>query len=217
MRGASVGALGILILSACSGDVPGRIDAVSAAGRRYVHGEGLIRFDDRPGARSIAPRLRESPDGRGLLDAGQAAVPDLIRLLDDPARRTMAAVFLAEIGGERAVGELLRRWRSLRDDAREMQIVLPVKGGSVALGYRYEGVDDGFYGELIMALGYAGGPVSGEIAKDTDVALAESERLAAAGAELLFREGRDEDGRRIELRRYAGPIETAREGLRAKT
>ncbi len=214
MRGAALGAICTLLLGACGDDVEGRIDAVRASGRRYVHGEGLIRFDEGPAARSIASRLRDDPDGRALLDAGGSAVPALIRLLGDPSRRTLAAAFLAEIGGDEAARALLRAWRSLRDAAKEKRILLPVGNGSFALGYRYEDVDDGFYGEVIMALGYAGRPVSPEIAKDTEAAMVESERLAAKGDELVFREERVEDGRKVELRWSAAPVETACEGLK---
>jgi len=214
MRGAALGAICTLLLGACGDGVEGRIDAIRASGRRYVHGEGLVRFDGGPATRSIATQLREDKNARALLDAGESAVPSLIRLLKDPERRTLAATLLAEIGGNGAARELMTTWRSLRDSAKEKRILLPVGSGSFALGYRYEGVDDGFYGEVIMALGYAGGPVSGEIAKDTEVAMTESERLAAKGDELLFREERVEDGRKVELVWSAAPVETAREGLK---
>ena len=214
MRCAVLGALTVLLLGACGERVADHLDAIRRSGRRFVHGEGLIRYEDTPAERSVAPRLREMAGGRALLEQGKSAVPALVELLDDPDRRTLAAVFLAEIGGSDAAAELLRRWRSLRDDAKEKRILLPVAGGQVALGYRYEGVDDDFYGELIMALGYAGLPVSAEIAKDTEVAIAESDRLAAAGEELVFREEREEDGRMIELRWSAEPAETASEGLK---
>ncbi len=214
MRGAALGAICTLLLGACGDRVEVRIDAVRASGRRFAHGEGLIRFDEGPKGRSIGSRLREDPDGRALLDAGERAVPPLIRLLDDPERRTLAAVFLAEIGGDAAARELLKTWRGLRDAAKEKRILLPVGNGSFGLGYRYEDVDDGFYGEVIMALGYAGRPVSSEIAKDTEAAMAESERLAASGERLVFREERVEDGRKVELRWSAAPVETACEGLR---
>ncbi|MFI5403222.1 MAG: hypothetical protein ACHQ1G_09815 [Planctomycetota bacterium] len=214
MRGAALGALAALVLGACGDTVAERIDAVQGNGRRYVHGEGEVRFEDPPAARSLARQLSEDPDGKALLDRSQSAVPELILLLDDPGRRSLAAVFLAEIGGDKAVAELLARWRGLRGDAKEKTVYRSVGSGSFKLGYRYEGVGDGFYGELIMALAYAGRPVSAEIAKDTEAAIAESERLEATGADPMFREERDEDGRRLELRWWAEPIETACEGLR---
>ncbi len=213
MRGAVLGILTVLLLGACGDSVMDRLDAVARTGR-YVHGAGETRFGEPPAVRSLAPLLRKEPMGAALLDDGDVAVPDLVRLLDDPPRRTLAVVFLAEIGGDVAAREFVRRWRAHRDDARRTSLYRQIGGGSLKLGYRYEGIDDDFYGELLMALGYSGLPVSAEIAKDTLAAIEESDRLAARGAELLSRAEREDDGRRIEIRWWAAPIETACEGLR---
>lgn len=213
MRCAALGTLAVLLLGACGDTIADRIDAVARTGR-HVHGAGETRFGDAPAVRSLAPVLRKEPAGASLLDGGDAVAARLVGLLDDPSRRTLAVVFLAEIGGDRAARELARRWRAHRDDARSTSIYRQLDGGSWKLGYRYEGVDDDFYGELLMALGYAGLPVSPEIAKDTLAAIEESDRLAARGVDLLSRAEREEDGRPVELRWWAAPVETAREGLR---
>jgi len=214
MRGTAIWCVAVLVLAACDGGVIDHVDAVRKNGRRLAH-EGL-RLPTEGGStvRSIAPALRQDPHGRALLDLGQRAVPDLRKLLKDPERRELAAALLAEIGGTEAATELLARWRGMRDDAREVHFYRLYLGSSLPIGYRCENVDQQFYAELVLGLGYAGSPVSGEIAKDTESAIKESERLEAAGEEITFREERDEDGRQLEVRWDAAPVETAREGLR---
>jgi hypothetical protein len=204
----------LLVLGSCGDPVAGMVDQVLRSGAHYIHVEGDLRTDGTPAIKSLAPRLRQDPVARALLDAAGSAVPRLVRLLDDEERRTVAAVFLAEIGGDEAVAALLRCWRKTRDAADERTIYRAVGDGWVKLGYRYEGIDHAFYGELLMALAYAGRGASAEIAKDTDAAISDSERLLAKGAELLTREEREEEGRRLELRTRAPSIQTAREGLR---
>lgn len=208
MRGTALGIMAFL-LGSCGDPVAELVDEVRSSGRHYLHAEGELPT----GVLSLAPRLREQPAARTLLGTTQS-VPRLARLLEDEERRTIAAVLLAEIGGRDAAVALLRCWRAARDAADERTIYRAVGDGWVKLGYRYEGIDHAFYGELLMALAYAGHPVSAEIAKDTATAIAESERLLAEGAEIVSREQREEDGRRLELRTRCPSVQTAREGLR---
>jgi hypothetical protein len=216
MRGTTiVGLLMALAASACDEDAKGRIDAVRRNGRRYMHGEDLLPFERSGSAvRSLSPKLREDPNGRALLDLGEAMAPELAKLLDDPERRTLAAVFLAEGGKERGATELLRRWQVLRGQVKEEQLYRLRRGTAIGIGYRYQGVDGQFYAEVVLGLTYAAQPVSAKIAADTRAAIEESARLEASGQQLLFREEREEDGARIEVRWSAEPVETASEGLR---
>lgn len=209
----------VLLLAGCGQDVTDHIDALRESGTRYVH--ATLPSPDRlaelyPGQepdRSFRSRLHEDEHARAVLDAGEAAVPELVRLLDDPERRTLAAVFLAEIGGERAATGLLARWRDLRGEVQTKSVYRSYEraGGRVTMtmGIRHEGIDQAFYGELLHALCYAGRPVSAAVAADTRTAMDEAERLQAAGEDLRRKETRES----LELRWNVEPVETAREGL----
>ena len=65
---------------------------------------------------------RQNPDAAAILDAGPRAVPELLRLLEDPERELLAAVFLSEIGGREAALGLLARWRETRARVQEKMI-----------------------------------------------------------------------------------------------
>jgi len=205
-----------LLLAACGGEsVADHIDALRRSGARYVHEVPRPpRVDETiPEGPSLASRLRENEDGRALLENPDAAVPDLVRLLDDPDRRTIAASLLAEIGGERAAQGLLEHWRELRGGVkRKWGYRIPDVG--IPLGSRYEGVDDAFYAELLRALCKEEPQVSEAIVHDTEASLRECDRLCASGADLALKEQREEGGRRVELRWSPEPVETACEGLR---
>jgi hypothetical protein len=199
-----------VVMAACGDRVAGSLDLVRETGRPLRHVEGEVSCEG-PAIASLLPRLKEDPNACEILRSGAGSVPTLALLLDDADRRTLAAVFLAEIGGKEAATALLERWRATRDAAQEVVFFRQRGEAAVRRGYHYEGIDHAFYGELFMALGYAGRPVSAAIAQDTAAAIEESERLQAEGAELVAIERR-EDG--IELRRRAPSVETAREGLR---
>lgn len=201
-------------LPACGESVEDRIDALRSGGASYLHDPPRPAPDpDALPSPPVSERLRGSEAGRALLDAGERAVPDLVRLLDDPDRQTVAAAVLAEIGGVAAAEGLLDRWRRLRTAVRDA-CVYRVAGIATALGKRYESGDGVFYAELLHALCRSGRVVASAVARDTAAALDECERLAAAGADLVRTERREEDGRTIELRWWPDPVETAREGLR---
>jgi hypothetical protein len=204
-----------LALSACAESVADRVDALRRSRATYLHEPPRPARDPHalPADPGVAAKLLESEAGRALLDAGPGAVPDLVRLLDDPARQTIAAAVLAEIGGPAAAAGLLRRWRQLRDTVRDA-CVYRVPDLATSLGRRYESADGVFYGELLRALGLVGRSVAAEVARDTEAALEECERLARANADLVRRERREEDGRLIELRWLPEPVETACEGMR---
>jgi len=208
MRALLLSACVSALAAGCGDSVTEHIDALRGTGRRFVH-------EQRPPAADppdLALRLREEEGGRAVLDKAEKAVPELTRLLDDRERGTLAAVLLAEIGGAGGAGALLDRWRQLRDDTRQI-CLRHVPDVGVPIGSRFENVDGELYGELLGGLGRAGQPVAAAIAGDTEVAMAESERLYAAGAPLTMSERREEDGRQIELRWSVPPVETAREGL----
>lgn len=165
-------------------------------------------------ADGVRPVLLETTHGRALLEAGQAVVPDLVGFLDDEERGTLAAVFLAEIGGEEAAQGLLDVWRSLRGHRVTKHTYTALEESAepmrIASGFRHEGVRHVFYGELLMALAYAGLPVSAEIASDTLAAVKSCEKRRSAGETLGFEE---EEG--DERRKWSDPeVETATEGLR---
>jgi len=80
-------------------------------------------------------------------------------------------------------------------------------------GWRYEGVDGRFYGELIHALCYAGRPVSASVAADTRAAMDEAEKRQSAGEDLWRKETRQEAPGEVELQWDIEPVETACEGL----
>ncbi|MHC4548263.1 MAG: hypothetical protein ACYTEZ_05745 [Planctomycetota bacterium] len=219
-------ALGVaLVLVACGESEPSvaeRIDALRASAEPFFHPTlptpqrlaGLFP-DGVEIERDPRRRLRENDHGRAILDAGERAVPELIRLLDSPPRRTLAAVLLAEIGGREAAAALLGRWRDLRGAAKTKSIYdlegrPPCAAGG---GYRHEGVDHDFYRELIEALCHAGRPVAAAVAADTDAAMDESERRHAMGKDLARDERRREPRQEIELRWHVECVETASEGL----
>ncbi|MCK6459691.1 MAG: hypothetical protein L6Q95_07315, partial [Planctomycetes bacterium] len=201
-------------LAACADSVEERIDALRNGGASYLHEPPRPVADpDALPSPGVSARLRGNEAGRALLDGGEGAVPDLVRLLDDPDRQTLAAALLAEIGGAAAAEGLLDRWRRLRTAVRDA-CVYRVAGIATALGRRYESGSGVFYGELLHALCRSGRLVASAVARDTAAALDECERLAAGGADLVRTERREEDGRTIELRWWPDPVETAREGLR---
>jgi hypothetical protein len=198
--------------------VKAHIDALQRGGRRFVHQrlpssrrqkELFPDAEEIPGG--VGERLRKSEHGRAIFESGEASVTELIALLKDKERRTLAAVFLAEIGGDRAAAALLRGWRELRDKAKKKSVYVtaPPDGRIIGLGFRYEGIDAEFYGELILALCYAGRSASHGVAFDTKRALEESERLHNAGESLRREEKRDDE----QLRWNVEPVETACEGL----
>jgi hypothetical protein len=206
--------LAALLLPACGESVTDRIDALRTSRANYLHGPPRPA----PGpsalpADPVSARLLDNEAGRALLEAGEGAVPDLVRLLDDPDRQTVAAAVLAEIGGTAAAEGLLDRWRRVRATVKDA-CIYRVTDLATALGRRYESGDGVFYGELLHALCHAGRTVTVAVARDTEAALSECERLAAAGADLVRRERREEGGRTIELRWWPDPVETASEGIR---
>lgn len=213
MRWKSALALGALVLCACGDDVSGRIDELRVSRARYLHEAPRAPDPHALPSEPVSARLRESAAGRDLLDAGDDAVPALVRLLDDPDRRTLAAAVLAEIGGSAAARGLLDCWRRLRATVRDTS-VYRVPDLRRRIGTRYEKVDGVFYAELLNALCSAGLAAESAIVCDTEMALAECERLAARGEGVVSRERTQEDGRQVELRWWPEPVETACEGLR---
>jgi len=222
-RARIVGVVTGLLLVGCGAKVADHIDALRESGERYVH--SMLPSPERladlyPGQepdRGFRSRLRKDEHARAILDADAAAVPELVRLLDDPERRTLAAVFLAEIGGEQAATAILGRWRDLRAEVETKSVYHKVEraGGPVTWtrGQRHEGIDNEFYNELLHALCFVGGAVSAAVAADTRAAMDEAERRHAAGEDLLRKETRKEE-ETVELRWHAEPVETACEGLR---
>jgi len=106
MRAHIVGAVVAMLLVGCGQTVTGHIDALQEGGARHAHDtmpspqrQAELYPMAEPDGLDLRSRLREDQHGRALLDAGEGAVPELVRLLGDPERRTLAAVFLAEIGG----------------------------------------------------------------------------------------------------------------------
>jgi len=218
MRTRVVGAVVALLLVGCGETVTNHIDALRESGARYTHSmlpspERLAEIYREPaGSTSLRSQLRRNEHARAIFDAGEGAVPELVLLLDDAERRTLAAFFLAEIGGEQTASALLGQWRGLRGRVQE-KIVYHKVGASVMKGRRYEGVDGKYYNELLHALCYTGRPVSAAVAADTRAAMDESERLRAAGEDLRRKETRQEATDEIELRWDIEPVETACEGL----
>jgi hypothetical protein len=222
-RGLSLAILLPFCMACGKPTVADRIDAIRESGVRFAHAElpSPQRMAELyPGYESggikhgIGHELRANEHAAAILDAGQAAVPELVRLLDDPRRATLAAVFLAEIGGRESAMGLLARWRALRGVAKEMSVYRVRDGKTYAEGYRDEGVDGEFYTELIAALCYVGRAVGAEVAANTKAAMDEAERLQHAGERLLYEERRDEPAGEVELRWRAEPIQTAQEGLK---
>jgi len=218
MRTRVVGAVVALLLVGCGRDVTDHINALREGGARYTHNtlpspQRLAEIYREPaGAASLRTQLRNNENARAIFDAGERAVPELVRLLEDPERRTLAAFFLAEIGGEETATALLGQWRGLRAQV-QWKIVYDRVGASVEKGRRYEGVDGKFYNELLHALCYTGRPVSAAVAADTRAAMDEAKKLHAAGANLRRKETRQEATGEIELRWDIEPVETACEGL----
>jgi len=215
----------VLLGAACGADSVGdHVEALRAGDARYVHStfpspERLAELypETRKKAAGSRHELRGNEHAAAILDAGEAAVPDLVALLDDPESRTLAAFFLGEIGGERAASALLGRWRALRGKAvrKRVYVFEPRRERLVrmARGYRYEGVDHEFYGEVLGALRYAGRAVSASIAADTAAAMDKGERLHANGEALRYEQRRREGEQDLELRWSVEPVETACEGL----
>ncbi|HEX5136913.1 MAG TPA: hypothetical protein VFY93_08080 [Planctomycetota bacterium] len=220
----SVVALVVLLGAACGEpSVQDRIDAIRRSGAHFAHAslpspERIKElYPDTPDVtrdRGIRDSLLADQDAAALLRAGDAAVPDLVRLLNDPERGTLAAVFLGEIGGKDAAVALLARWRELRGKDQEKHLHLYAGGEIYPLGYTYERVDGRAYGEMIASLCYVGRDVGKEIAKDTAAAMDEGERLQRDGEDLSFKEWREEDDGKLNLTWSAEPVETACEGLK---
>jgi len=223
-RARIIGVVAVLLLVGCGAKVADHIDALRESGTRwYVH--SMLPSPERlaeiyPGRESVGldslrSRLRKDEHARAILDAGEAAVPELVRLLDDPERRTLAAVFLAEIGGEQAATALLGRWRDHRGDVKTKSVYRSFERAgrpvTMAMGSRHEGIDSGFYSELLHALCFVGRAVSAAVAADTRAAMDEAEKLQAAGEKLRREETRQEE--ELELRWNIEPVETACEGL----
>jgi len=221
-----------LLLPGCGGpSVSDRLAALVEGGEGYRHqmkpspARQDALYGDRGGGLTserewtLANRLRQDENARAILDAGEAVVPELVPLLDDERLRTLAAVFLGEIGGQAAAEAVLKRWRSLRETRIYKCALVHEDDSSAPRSYavrRYDGVDGGFYGEILFALAYCGLPVSAQIAADTRSAMEESERLLATGRPVRHEatcppDDRDPHGSR-EIWDEA-PIETAREGL----
>lgn len=212
-----------LMLAAACGDpsVRDRIDAIRRSGARFAH-ETLPspqrtreRSPDGRGTwqEGIRSDLWKNSDAAALLRMGDAAVPDLARLLEDRERGPLAAVFLGEIGGKGAAAALLARWRELRGEDQQKRIYRYQGEAVYAEGFTYERVDMDAYGEMIASLCYTGREVGKEIAADTAAAMDESERLQREGKDLAFEEWRDEEDGKKRLMWDAEPVETACEGL----
>lgn len=215
----------VLFVAACGAAEPTveqRIDALLEGGKHFEHNVLPSRarmaelYPESPPDRSewrIEFRLRENPDAAALLRAGERAVADLVRLVDDPKRRTLACLFLAEIGGVPAANSLLAAWRKERGRYVHKTGRYPTEGGMNYIAYTYEPADGGFSGELIAALCYTGRDVSVEIARDATISMDEAERLAAAGEKLDRQEKRTRPEGEVELFWDVEPVETACEGL----
>jgi hypothetical protein len=209
------------LCAACGGpSVEDRIDALRAQGKGFEHNElpSAARMAELyPGA---APESLARPqddlfghaDARAILDAGPAAVPDLVRLLDHPKRRRLAAGFLAETGGTPAAAALLAQWRRHRGAIANTD-VFRTEDARTTYGTRYEPADDGYFAEVIYGLCVTGRAVSAEVARDTAAAMDEAERLKAGGDALHRTEERAEGGLRARVVTPAEPVETACEGL----
>ena len=226
--------IALLLLSGCGeSSVTDRVDRLLEGDASYVHSTlpspaRMAELHPDGGSdwssvtSDVEQRLRKNADGRALLDAGDSAVAELIRLLGDEERRTLAAVVLAEIGGKAGASGLLKQWRSLRGARLKKQTYVhledPAKPNarSMAAGFHYDGVDTKYYGELLHALSYCGLPVSAAIAADTTAAIDESEKLLAAGENLSGEQRYDETdvGSHGRTQRWSiGPVQTADEGL----
>jgi len=219
------GLAGLCVLVAACGDpsVQDRIDAIRRSGAHFAHVNLLSPerfkelYPDTPDAareRGIRERLLADPDAAALLRAGDAAVPDLVRLLKDPERGALAAAFLGEIGGKDAAAGLLARWREVRGTDQEKHLHLYAGEEIYARGYTYEAIDGRVYGEMMASLGYTGRAVGKEIAADTAAAMDEGERLQRDGKDLSFVAWREEEDGKLKLTWSAEPVETACEGLR---
>jgi hypothetical protein len=157
-------------------------------------------------------QLRANPDASAILDAGQAAVPDLVRLLGEADREMLAAVLLSEIGGREAAQGLLARWRETRARFQEKSAYLHSDGEVYSQGVRTEGPGSG-YGKVLYALKCLGREVGTEVAADTAAAMDEAERIQRAGNNVIFEERVQEPEGEVELRWQVEPIEAACEGL----
>lgn len=234
MRTTIICAFALVLLSGCGGKttVADHLDGLAASGTTYRHNtlpsparraelNPVSSSDPTPG-QTLAERLHKNEHGRALLDAGQTAVPELIALLGDENRRTLAAVFLGEAGGPEAAGALLHQWRELRPKRLKKNVYVhlsdPAKPGSRSLraGFHYEGVEGAFYGELLFALSYCGRPESAAIASDTRAAMKRCESRQAAGEVFVAEsqgEPSDEHPHGTTVRWSDGEVETCDEGL----
>jgi hypothetical protein len=210
----------LLALAACSRpSVTEHVDELLASGKWTTHNTmpSPARLAELQGGEPVDSNVVEvlnlTESGRAILDLGEEAVDELAALLRDPDRRTLAAACLGEIGGERAATELWQSWRVHRGEARKVSLYRLAVDESLAMGYRYEGIDPGFYGELLYALAYAGRARGEQIASDTITAMVECERLVRKGKQVLFSEEREIDGVRLEARWSHHQFQTAREGL----
>jgi hypothetical protein len=212
----------MLVATACGkASVEDRIDALLASGKSFNHSllpspsRMAVLYPGRPRESEERERTAATAvdaDMRALV-AAVGAAPELVRMLDDPVRRTLAVQFLAEIGGVPAENALLAQWRKLRDGINRKHIFRSTAGGNMYLGYHYEGDDDKFFRELLYALSYTGGHMSAEVARDTKTAMDEAERRELAGEKLRFDERRKEAEGTIDVSWFAEPVETACEGL----
>jgi len=187
------------------------IDAMLEDGKSYRHS---ILPRPAPDAKSsMLKTLRKNEHARAVLDAGEDAVPKLIDMLADEERRTLAAVFLAEIGGDDAAAALLKQWRMLRQTRiRKTNYSTAGYDSRLTMGTEYDGVDPDFYGELLHALSYCGRSQSAAIAADTLAALEDSEQRLAAGEQIGY-ETPDEPHDGWFQCWWIGSVETTNEGL----
>lgn len=213
-----------LLLAACGKTtVADRIDALRKAGvdvnlYELPSAQRMEELYPDRDVRSLRPHgagrtLRAHAAGAAILEAGPAAVPELVALLEDPERAKLAALFLGEIGGSEAALGLLARWRELRGTLQDMSVYRRRDGEIWAGGVRREGPFVDFYGALLHALCHVGREVGAEVAADTAAAMDEAERIQLAGGNVIFEERRDEPEGEVTLRWQVEPIEAAEEGL----
>ncbi|MCP5070930.1 MAG: hypothetical protein GY946_30570 [bacterium] len=216
-----------LLLAGCGEDadrndavVRDHIDGLLKAGIEDLPGRWLPGPDRErrlyPDEDRSTPRSRgylgKSPDGRALLALDQAAVPALVALLPDARRRTLAVVFLGEIGGPDAASALLQKWRGLRDNTRAKRAYID-NGGMRLVSTMYETPDDQLVPALAHSLSLCGLPVTKEIAADTLAAMNEAEALQRDGAAVKLEEAKELDGRPAKLIWWVEPVETTKKGL----
>jgi len=162
------------------------------------------------------------PEGpmRELIALGQEAVPALVEQLDDGRFAPIAAYALAEIGGDEAAHAVWKRYETLLPKVERRLVYQTVDDGrgrkrTIKLGERTVGADGALLGELEYALAAIGGPVATDMVEALRVAIAEAERLAAAGEPLMREETRIVEGGVQRLERWSVlPVQTAGRLLR---